>query len=84
MKNVVFWKVKPCSSCKNQRFGGTYRLHHHGGVSSKKYDTIFLRSERRLLVTANVAPSSPILVTLMKTVRSSETSNDFQQTASVV
>jgi hypothetical protein len=35
----------------------------------------FLRSVRRLLVTASVVPSSPILVTLMKAVlRSSETS----------
>jgi hypothetical protein len=23
MKNVVFWDVMPCDSCKNQRFGGT-------------------------------------------------------------
>jgi hypothetical protein len=23
MKNAVFWAVKPCVSCKNQRFGGT-------------------------------------------------------------
>jgi hypothetical protein len=50
-----------CGSCKNQRFGRT--------------DLVFLRSERRLLVTASVVPSSPILVTLMKEVlRSSETS----------
>jgi predicted hotdog family 3-hydroxylacyl-ACP dehydratase len=35
----------------------------------------FLRSLRRLLLTANVVPSSPILVTLMMEVmRSSETS----------
>jgi hypothetical protein len=25
MKNAVFWDVTPCGSCKNQRFGGTYR-----------------------------------------------------------
>jgi hypothetical protein len=30
MKNAVFWDVTPCDSYKNQRFGGTYRLHHHG------------------------------------------------------
>jgi hypothetical protein len=54
MKNGVFWDVTPCGSCKNRRFGGTSRLHHH-----------FLRSVLRLLVTANVVPSSPILVTLM-------------------
>jgi hypothetical protein len=29
-------------------------------------DLVFLRSLRRLLVTANVVPSSPILVTLIK------------------
>jgi hypothetical protein len=36
---------------------------------------LFFRSVRRLLVTANVVPSSPILVTLMmEALRSSETS----------
>jgi hypothetical protein len=45
---------------KNRRFGGTCE---------------FLRSMRRLLVTACVVPSSPILVTLMKEASgSSETS----------
>jgi hypothetical protein len=39
------------------------------------FHLVFLRSVRRLLVTASVIPSSPILVTLMKEVlRSSETS----------
>jgi hypothetical protein len=38
-------------------------------------DFVFLRSVRRLLVTANVVPSSPILVTLMmEALSSSETS----------
>jgi hypothetical protein len=32
---------------------------------SREVHVVFLRSVRRLLVTANVAPSSPILVTLM-------------------
>jgi hypothetical protein len=26
MKNCVIWDVTPCGSCKNRRFGGTYRL----------------------------------------------------------
>jgi hypothetical protein len=30
MKNGVFWVVTPCSSCKNRRFGGTWRLLHQG------------------------------------------------------
>jgi hypothetical protein len=40
-----------------------------------EYQVVFLCSVRRLLVTASVVPSSPILVTLMKeAVSSSETS----------
>jgi hypothetical protein len=35
-------------------------------VTSNRSTLVFLRSLRRLLVTANVVPSSPILVTLMK------------------
>jgi hypothetical protein len=45
--------------------------------AAKKYKVsiVFLRSVRRLLVTASVVPSSPILVTLMmEALRSSETS----------
>jgi hypothetical protein len=34
-------------------------------VSEQLSDSVFLRSVRGLLVTANVVPSSPILVTLM-------------------
>jgi hypothetical protein len=30
MKNGVFWVVTPCDSCKNGRFGGTWRLLHQG------------------------------------------------------
>jgi hypothetical protein len=60
MDDAVFWDVTPCGSCKNRRFGGTYRR---------------LRSVPRLLVTANVVPSSPILVTrMMEVLSSSETS----------
>jgi hypothetical protein len=40
------------------------------------YTLVFLRSVLRLLVTASVVPSSPVLVTLMKeALNSSETSN---------
>jgi hypothetical protein len=28
MKKGVFWDVTPCDSCKNGRFGGTWRLLH--------------------------------------------------------
>jgi hypothetical protein len=27
-KNGVFWVVTSCGSCKNRRFGGTWRLLH--------------------------------------------------------
>jgi hypothetical protein len=30
LKNDVFWVVRPCGSCKNRRFGGTWRLLHQG------------------------------------------------------
>jgi hypothetical protein len=30
MKNGVCLVVTPCGSCKNRRFGGTYRLHYQG------------------------------------------------------
>jgi hypothetical protein len=40
-------------------------------VALVRTDLVFLRSVRRLLVTANVVPSSPILVTLMKEALSS-------------
>jgi hypothetical protein len=59
MKNAVFWDVAPCGSCK----------------ALVPSHLVFLRSVRRLLVTASVVPSSPILVTLMKeALGSSETS----------
>jgi hypothetical protein len=30
VNNAVSWDATPYGSCKNHRFGGTYRLHHHG------------------------------------------------------
>jgi hypothetical protein len=60
MKNGVFWVVTPCGSWKNRRFGGTWRLLHPPTYAAKKYQVVFLRSVRRLLVAACVVPSSPI------------------------
>jgi hypothetical protein len=75
MKNCVFWDVTPCGSCKNRRVGGTQRLHHQGARIGELGTTlahlVFLRSLCRLLVTANVVPSSPILITPMKEALSS-------------
>jgi hypothetical protein len=31
IKNGVVWVVTPCGSCKNRRFGGTWRLRHQEG-----------------------------------------------------
>jgi hypothetical protein len=61
LKNVVFCDVTPCGSCNIWRFRVNQRLHHQG-------------DKNRLLVTANVVPSSPIIVTLKKALRSSEKS----------
>jgi hypothetical protein len=67
MKNAVFWDVTPSGSCKNRRFGGTWRLQHQGDENR--------RSVHQLLVTANVVPSSQIPVTLMmEALSTSETS----------
>jgi hypothetical protein len=50
MKNGVFWVVTPCGSCKNRRFGGTWRLLHQGDkratLRNNPEDTI-LHSHRR-------------------------------------
>jgi hypothetical protein len=74
MENVVFLDVAPCASCKNWRFGGMFRLHHQGDKNQLTRNNVN-PNKRRLLVTANVVPSSPILVTLMmETLSSSETS----------
>jgi hypothetical protein len=51
IKIGVIWDVTPCGSCKNRRFGGTWRLLHQGD---------------KMLVAACVVPSSPILVTVIK------------------
>jgi hypothetical protein len=58
MKNAVFWDVVSYGFCKNRLFVRTYRLHQY---------------LLRLLVTADVVPSSPILVVLIvEKIRSSE------------
>jgi hypothetical protein len=35
MKNGVFWVVTPCGSCKNRRFGGTWRFLHQGDKNGR-------------------------------------------------
>jgi hypothetical protein len=60
MKNAVFWDVTQCGSLRTD-------------VSEKLRASIIRM--RRLVVTANFVPSSPILVTLkMEALSSSETS----------
>jgi hypothetical protein len=75
MKNGVFWDITACGSCNNdvsEELNPTFNMLSRIG----EYQLMaFLSSARRLLVTASVIPSSPILVTLMKEVLdSSETS----------
>jgi hypothetical protein len=68
MKNDIEWDVKPCGSWKNRPFEGRYHLHLQDDRNRR-------RCMRWLLVTANVVPSSLILVTLMmEALRSSEMS----------
>jgi hypothetical protein len=71
VKNVVFWDITPCGSCKNRRFGVIIAFI----IRVTMCHIVFLRRVLPLLVTANVVPSSPILVTLiMDAIHSSETS----------
>jgi hypothetical protein len=65
MKNGVFWDVTPCGSCKIRRFeelsASIIRVTRIGELGRR----LAVTSVRRLLVTGNVVPSSPIIVTLM-------------------
>jgi hypothetical protein len=47
MKNDVFWVVTPCGSCKNRRFGGTWRLLHQSGKIGALGTTQAATSNRR-------------------------------------
>jgi hypothetical protein len=38
--NAVFWDVTPCGSCKERRFGGTYRLHHQGDMNQRARNNV--------------------------------------------
>jgi hypothetical protein len=40
MKNVVFWYVTPCASCKNRCFGGNYSLHRQGDKNRRAKDNL--------------------------------------------
>jgi amino acid permease len=40
LKNIVFWDVSPCGSCRNRRFGRTYRLHLHGENNQRTKATL--------------------------------------------
>jgi hypothetical protein len=49
LKNGVFWVVTPCGSCKNRRFGGTWRLLHQGDKIGELGTTQAATSNRRTL-----------------------------------
>jgi hypothetical protein len=44
MKNVVFWDVSPCGSCRNRRFVGMYRFHLHGENNQRAKNTLEIAS----------------------------------------
>jgi hypothetical protein len=84
MKNGNFWTLRRVALVRTDDFEelcvSFIRITRIGELRTtlpaKKYQyLVFLRSGRRLLVTASVVPSSTILVTLMKkALSSSETS----------
>jgi hypothetical protein len=49
LKNGIFWVVTPCGSCKNRRFGGTWRLLHQCDNIGELGTTQTAPSNRRTL-----------------------------------
>jgi hypothetical protein len=45
MKNVVFWDVTPCGSCKSRLFGGMYRPHHQNEKISEQGTALAVTSK---------------------------------------
>jgi hypothetical protein len=39
-KNAVLWYVTPYDSCKNRRFGRTFRLHQQGETNHRARNTV--------------------------------------------
>jgi hypothetical protein len=88
LKYAVFWDVTPYVSCNNRRFGGVYHLLIMAticdlgtrlAVTSNQTRCEELLRESRVLrlvlvVIANIVPRSPILVTLIMVICSTETS----------
>jgi hypothetical protein len=69
------WMCRREVIVKNRRLVGMNSLHHQGDKNRRARNNVSNNWYLRLLVTANVVPSSPILVTLMmETIHSSETS----------
>jgi hypothetical protein len=84
MKNGVFWELRrvalvitDVSEEPSASFIRVTRIGELGttlAATSNRPTLVFLHSVRRLLVAASVVSSSPILVTLMEALGSSETS----------
>jgi hypothetical protein len=63
--------MTPCGFCKNRCFRRTFHLHQHGEKNQRAGN---VTSNKQLLVTAKVVPSSLIIFTLiMDAIHSTET-----------
>jgi hypothetical protein len=77
MKNAIFWDVTSCSSSKNRRFRGIYRLYHQGDKNrltrnvSSNYQP--KHAAKKLLDTADVTGSRIPFSLMMQAMCSSET-----------
>jgi hypothetical protein len=65
MKNAVFWDVTSCDSYQNRRFGGNIASIITATTIGELATDLATEARCRLLITANIISSSPILVTLM-------------------
>jgi hypothetical protein len=72
VKYVLFWDVMQCSSCKNRRFGGTYRLHLQGENSLRIGNTLAVTSNcstlRRTVANYSKHVSSSLIIFALKIV----------------
>jgi hypothetical protein len=67
--------VTPCGSCKNRRFGGTYRLHHQGERNHRASNNVSNNCQLNYTVKKYIVPHSLILfILMMEAICLSETS----------
>jgi hypothetical protein len=50
IKNIIFWDMTPCGSCKDGRFGGKCHHHYQSGKNQRAMNNISNNYLRRALI----------------------------------